>query len=123
MINKFFDLIGFNDPAVDEIHKKYGIFSAKLWNISNIAFRISLFFIISGLIFYGTHLIYFEGIENEPFFVFGIIFILTAQLLFWIGQLAIIIYQILRRDYLWAIGSFFIFIVIFIYKSIKKNEL
>lgn len=123
MINKFFNLIGFNDPLVHEIHKKYGIFSAKLWNISNIAFRISLFCIIMGLLFYGTHLAYYEGIENEPFFVMGIIFILTAQLLFWIGQFSIILYQILRKDYLWAIGSFFIFIIIFIYKSIKRNEI
>jgi hypothetical protein len=123
MINVIVDLIGFNDPTVHKIHKKYGIFSAKLWNVSNIAFRISLFCIIVGLMSYGTHLVYFEGIENEPFFILGVIFILTAQFIFWIGQFSIILYQILRRDILWAIGSFFIFFIIFIYKSIKKNEL
>ena len=120
MINTLVNLIGFNDPTVHRIHEKYGIFSAKLWNISNIAFRISLFNLIIGAVLLLTHFII---ISNEIMFLTGIIFLFIAQFLFWIGQLAIIIYQILRKDYLWAIGSFFLFIIIFIYKWVKKNEL
>ena len=119
MINTLVNLIGFNDPFVHKIHEKYGIFSAKLWNISNIAFRISLLNLIIGIILVLTHFL----IINENIFLVGIIFLFVAQFLFWVGQLAIIIYQILRKDYLWAVGSFFFFVFIFLYKYIKKREL
>lgn len=119
MINNFFNLIGFNDPFVHIIHEKHGIFSAKLWNISNIAFRISLFNLIIG----GIILLYYLFSINEIILHVGIIFLFIAQFLFWIGQLAIIIYQILRKDYLWAVGSFFFFVFIFLYKFLKKREL
>jgi len=119
MINRVIDLMGFNDPIVHKIHEKYGIFSAKLWNISNITFRISLFNLIIGLFFLSLFLIFI----NDILLHIGIVFLFIAQLLFWVGQLAIVIYQILRKDYLWAVGSIFIFIIIFLYKWIKKNEL
>jgi len=119
MINTFVNLIGFNDPTVDKIHEKYGIFSAKLWNISNVTFRISLFNLIIGFII----LLYYLYSTNEITLHIGVIFLFIAQFLFWVGQLAIIIYQILRKDYLWAVGSFFFFVFIFLYKFLKKREL
>lgn len=119
MINKFIDLIGFNDPYVHEIHLKHGIFSAKLWNVSNITFRVSLIFLIIGIL---TSLTYYLTTVESILHV-GIIFLVIAQFVFWIGQFAIVAYQILRKDYLWALGSFFFFFVIFIYKYKRKNNL
>jgi hypothetical protein len=120
MINKFFDLIGFNDPFVHKIYEKYGIFSAKLWNVSNIAFRLCLFSLIIGLLLYLIHTFIYN--EIEILLVFGVILLSFAQLFLIIGQLTIVIYQILRRDFFWAIGSFFFFVFVFVYKMMKRNE-
>lgn len=119
MINEFIDFIGFNDPFVHEIHLKHGIFSAKLWNISNITFRVSLIFLITGLLLALTsYLTLIESILHV-----GIIFLVIAQFVFWIGQFSIVAYQILRKDYLWALGSFLFFLVIFIYMDRRRKGL
>ncbi len=119
MINGFIDFIGFNDPFVNEIHLKHGIFSAKLWNVSNITFRVSLIFLITGILTLLTY--YLTTIES--ILHIGIIFLVVAQFVFWIGQLAIVAYQILRKDYLWALGSFLFFLVIFIYMDRRRKGL
>lgn len=100
-------------------YEKYGANSAKLWNVSNISFKISLCNLLIGLFL----IFLFIFMMNEVLFEIGVTFLVCAQVFFWVGQISIVIYQILRKDYIWMVGSLIFFLFIFMYMDKKKNEL
>ena len=120
-------MFGLNDPLVSTVEQKYGDIAGTLWKVSNAALWLSIIFLVLGVIamvigIAGLMLLPVQILWNIVFGLGGLLMALFGLAL-GIYVLCVFILAIVAKEYLWAVGIFFIGFLAFVYKYLRGKEM